>query len=75
MSKFIVLDSDKLYILLHEAGVVEEEPANVRRAIIDLEVGRPAKIYLEKFADDHKLNAGLMVERIEQATAAPGEKR
>lgn len=77
MSKFIVgVHSDDLYQRLHEAGALQQDPRDVRRVIIDLEAGSIARIYVELFADDEKLKAGLEAGlRVEQATAAPGELR
>lgn len=74
MAKFI--SSDAIYQALYDMGAVEEEPKNVRRVVIDLECGRVARILMEKYADDEKLIVGLEAGfRVEQATAAPGEKR
>jgi hypothetical protein len=65
MSKFIVTSNDT-FLRLHAAGVINVEPDNVRRCIIDLEVGQGARIYLETFADDaiigELLGAGLRPE-------------
>lgn len=62
MPKFIVLPD--FVLKAHELGLIEEDPTTVRRIVIDLEVGRPAKIYLEKYVDDEKLaevlDAGLV---------------
>jgi hypothetical protein len=74
MAKFIGVD--KIYQALYDIGAVEEDPQNVRRVVIDLEANSVARIYIEKFADDEKLSAGLTAGlRVEQATAAPGEVR
>jgi len=74
MAKFIGVDA--IYQALYDVGAVVEEPQNVRRVIIDLEAGSVARIYIEKFADDEKLSAGLTAGlAVEAATAAPGELR
>lgn len=53
MSKFIVgAASNGIYEALHAAGVIADDPNNVARCIIDLQVGSPAKVYVETFADD-----------------------
>jgi hypothetical protein len=49
VSKFLV--SDAVLQAFYDAGLLED-PSSTRRVIIDLEVGKPAKIYFEKFADD-----------------------
>lgn len=60
MSKFVVGPaSDHFTDLLFAAGVVEEKPENVRRIVLDLQVGHAAMIYIEKYADDENLIAGL----------------
>jgi hypothetical protein len=53
MSKFVVgASSDKIYQALHDAGVFADDPDFVRRVVIDLEAGSPAKFYIELFGDD-----------------------
>ena len=53
MVKFIVgARSDGIYEALHAAGVFKEDPKDVRRVIIDLEAGAPAKFYVEVYAED-----------------------
>jgi hypothetical protein len=60
LSKFIVgAFSDGIYQALYDAGVVKDDPRNVRRVIIDLEVGCAACIYVQLFADS-KLTDVLM---------------
>jgi hypothetical protein len=64
--KFIVGGwSDGMYQALYDAGVITIEPSMVRRCVIDLEVGSPAKIYLETFADtsiiDVVIDGGLSI--------------
>jgi hypothetical protein len=49
VSKFLV--THKLLQALYDAGLIDD-PKYTRRIIIDLEVGKPAKIYFEKYADD-----------------------
>jgi hypothetical protein len=57
MAKFLVLDD--MIDALWEAGVIDEDKANVRRVVIDLQVGEAGRIYIEKFADREKLQAAL----------------
>ena len=44
---------------LYDAGTIIEDPKSVRRIVVDLEVGQPGRIYIEKFADDEKLRVAL----------------
>ena len=52
MSKFIVGGSNPIFEALHTAGVFADDPQNVRRVVIDLNAGEPARIYIERFVDD-----------------------
>lgn len=61
MAKFLV-KADDIYAALYAAGVIKEDPESVARVVIDLQAGRPAYVYVEKFADDSIgdiLTAGL----------------
>lgn len=53
MAKFI--ETGRMTDALYDAGAIDEEPSCVRRVVIDLEAGKPGRIYIEKFADDEKL--------------------
>jgi hypothetical protein len=57
MGKFITMD---LIDQLAEAGVIADDPRYVRRVIIDLQAGTPARIYIEKFGDNETLTAELV---------------
>lgn len=63
MAKFIA--TDRIYQALFDAGVISAEPSSVRRCVIDLNHGEPARVYLETFADealfDVELLGGLIV--------------
>lgn len=58
MSKFIGIGPG-LAEALHRAGVVQQDMADVRRIVIDLEAGRVGKVYVETYADDEKLRVAL----------------
>ena len=64
MSKFIV-GTDKLTLALFEAGVIRERPENVKRIIIDLNVGEVGKLYVETYMEtdtiDVLLGGGLEI--------------
>lgn len=61
MSKFIVgSSSDGIYQALHDAGVFADEPKDVRRVVIDLAVGEPARVYIERFVDDSLIDVLLL---------------
>ena len=51
MPKHLVGYNDPFTDALFEHGLVKERPEDVRRIVIDLEVGSVARIYVEKFAD------------------------
>lgn len=73
MSKFIVGHaSNEIFMALHNAGVFADEPSEVRRVIIDLEVGSAARIYVEKFADSSLVDVIMSgaVEIVEREKAA-----
>jgi len=70
MSKFIVgARSDGIYEALHAAGVFADDPNEVARVIIDLKVGTPARIYVEKCADTKLIDVLMAgsVELVEKA--------
>lgn len=73
MAKFIVGSSaDRVYAALLAAGVVTEPMDSVARFVIDLQVGKPAAIYIKKYADDaiaETLVAGLADFESEEAAA------
>lgn len=53
VSKFVVgAQSDRIYQALHDAGVFKEDPASVRRIVIDLKAGELARFYVDHFLDD-----------------------
>jgi hypothetical protein len=77
MSKFIIgSSSDRVFMALHDGGVIPDEPSDVRRVIIDLQIGNPARVYVERFLDDSfielTLAGGLQLTR-SKARKPPGE--
>lgn len=75
MPKYIV--GDRVLLALYDAGVIGDDYPFIRRIVIDLEVGSVAKLYVERFADDDKLIAGLVggikiVETTEEAGKTTG---
>lgn len=78
MSKFVVgARSDGIYQALHDAGVFADDPSEVARVIIDLRVGNPARIYIEKFADsalvDVIMRGGVEIVERESESEATSE--
>lgn len=65
MAKFV--ETGRAYRALYDAGIVTEAPENVRRCVIDLEVGSVAKIYIEKFADEKLIDVLLTADLVEVA--------
>jgi hypothetical protein len=61
MSKFVfgAKASEDVANALFKSGAIKEDPKDVRRIVIDLEVGAAARIYVELFADNERLAAGL----------------
>lgn len=57
MSKFLV--GDELLEALYSAGVIGDDYTYIRRIVIDLEVGNPARIYIDKYGDDEQLVPAL----------------
>jgi hypothetical protein len=55
--KFI--STDRIYQSLHDAGIINVDPSNVRRCVIDLQAGEAAKVYVETFADDALITFAL----------------
>lgn len=58
MSPFLGVP-DVLFEALRKAGVVTDDPHEVRRVVIDVQAGKPAMVYVEKFADLEKLVVAL----------------
>lgn len=50
--KLLVGSSREIFLALHRAGLFADDPSDVRRVVLDLEVGEPARVYLERFVDD-----------------------
>jgi hypothetical protein len=57
VSKFIV--GDGLLEALYSAGILGDDYTYIRRIVIDLEVGNPARIYIDKYGDDEQLVPAL----------------
>ena len=61
--KLLVGPGRDIFLALHRAGLFADDPNDVRRVVIDLEVGSPARVYVERFVDDSLvdvlLHAGL----------------
>jgi hypothetical protein len=67
MAKFVAGgDSARIFEALHVAGAFTDDPAYIRRVVIDLQYREPAKIYIERYADDTILEVlrtpGLLVD-------------
>jgi len=69
MAKFMFLKSSQLVQALYDAGVIAEPVDYIRRVVIDLEVGQPARVYVERYGDDDALLAGLTAGLQLEATA------
>lgn len=59
MSKFIFGASDDFAQALLDASAITEPLDSIKRIVIDLHAGEPAKILIEKYADDKHLAAGI----------------
>lgn len=59
MSKFILVPSDDFTQALLDTGAITEPLDTIKRIVIDLHVGEPAKILIEKYADKEHLAAGI----------------
>jgi hypothetical protein len=60
--KFIVGHSSKdVFLAMHEAGVFADDPDLVRRVVIDLESGSPARVYIERYLDEASVDVILGV--------------
>ena len=51
--------SNAVFMRLHKAGVVHEDPNLVKRVVLDLKAGDVAMIYYALFADEATINAIL----------------
>lgn len=61
MGKFIVgAHSDRIFQALHDSGVITDDPASIRRVVIDLNAGAPARFYVEGYVDHESLTEALL---------------
>lgn len=56
---------------LVDAGIIDFPIDSVRRIVIDAQAGELVMVYVETFADERWLSAGLHLEGVEVHTSAP----
>lgn len=59
MTKFSFLEADRDMLGIEICKATGLVPETVRRIVIDLQVGEPAKLYVEAFADDAVLDVSI----------------
>lgn len=67
------ITSEEFAKSLADAGIIDFPIDGVRRIVIDAKAGEMLMVYVETFADDRWLSAGLHMEGIEVHTSAPAE--